>query len=170
VTGPNGVHDPRIEQNVHALIDSLVPRYDAFQDNPWPIVFKRLDERYPNSKFILTVRDSEPWLRSQIKDFGRAETPMRKWIYGAGAPLGNEARYVARYEAHNAEVLEYFKDRSRDLLVMDLTKGDGWPKLCAFLGAEIPNTPFPHANKGGGQAPILKRIIQRIKRLRAGLR
>ena len=47
---------------------------------------------------------------------------------------------------HNAEVVEYFKDRPDDLLVMDITKEDPWPRLCAFLGEPVPSVPFPHSN------------------------
>ena len=30
------------------------------------------------------------------------------------------------------------------LLVIDITKGDGWQKLCPFLGVDVVATPFPH--------------------------
>jgi hypothetical protein len=72
---------------------------------------------------------------------------MRQWIYGVGCPQGNEDVYTARFERHNREVLEYFADRPQDLLVMRLTEGDGWDKLCPFLGVPIPETPFPHENR-----------------------
>ena len=32
-----------------------------------------------------------------------------------------------------------------NLLIMDITKGDGWSKLCNFLNKPIPNKPFPRA-------------------------
>lgn len=147
VTGPNAVRDPNISQNVYDVAFPLVEKFDAFQDNPWPLLFRELDERYPNSKFILTVRRPEDWIRSQVKHFGTDVTPMRQWIYGVGSPEGNEAVYVERFELHNREVLSYFQDRSDDLLVMDLAAGDGWEKLCPFLGKEIPEISFPHANK-----------------------
>ncbi|MYB38989.1 MAG: hypothetical protein F4Y26_16720 [Gammaproteobacteria bacterium] len=35
-----------------------------------------------------------------------------------------------------------------DLLVLDFERGDGWPELCAFLGEPVPDTPFPHVNRG----------------------
>ena len=84
-----------------------------------------------------------------VKDFALTETPMRRWIYGedAGCPEGNEDTYIARYERHNKEVLDYFAARPNDLLVFDLPKGDGWNLLCPFLGHDIPDEPFPHANK-----------------------
>jgi hypothetical protein len=147
VAGPSGVYDPNIEKIALTMAYDLVEKFDAFQDNPWPILYKQLDEKYPGSKFILMLRNPESWIRSQVMHFGRKSTPMRKWIYGVGYPEGNEQIYIRRFEAHNADVLDYFKDRPQDLLVMDLSKGDGWEKLCPFLGVEIPNIPFPHANE-----------------------
>ena len=149
VTGSFGTKDPDIVAKVHALAYAKVRQYDAFQDNPWPVLYRELDAQFPGSKFILTRRPSDAWIRSQVRDFARTETPMRRWIYGedAGHPEGNESTYIARYERHNREVLEYFKDRPHDLLVIDLPNDDGWTRLCAFLGVPVPAEPFPHANK-----------------------
>lgn len=149
VTGSFGTKDPSIADKVHEMAYAMAEDYDAFEDNPWPILYRELDERFPGSKFILTRRPAEAWIKSQVRDFATTETPMRRWIYGedAGCPEGNEDTYIARYERHNREVLEYFAERPDDLLVFDLPKGDGWDKLCPFLGHEIPDKPFPHANK-----------------------
>jgi len=147
ITGPNGVKDSKIAHNVYTMAHNLVKKYDAFQDNPWPIIFKEMDKSYPGSKFILTVRDTEAWIKSIVSHFGKRKTPMRKWIYGIGFPKGNEDIYIRRYEKHNKEVREYFKNRPDDLLILDLTKGEGWEKICPFLGKDIPNIPFPHRNK-----------------------
>jgi hypothetical protein len=149
VTGSFGTKDPGIAGKVHEMAYEMVEEFDAFEDNPWPILYKELDARFVGSKFILTRRPAEAWIRSQVKDFASTETPMRRWIYGenAGCPEGNEEIYVARYERHNREVLEYFKDRPDDLLVVDLPADASWDKLCAFLGRDVPDEPFPHANK-----------------------
>jgi len=142
-------NNPNIAQEARSIAWALVERYDAFSDNPWPILYQELEAKYPGSKFILTVRPTESWVRSVIKYFGAATTPMREWIYGAGSPVGNEAIYAARYERHNREVLEFFRRRPEALLVMNFADGDGWEKLCPFLGKEIPAAPFPHVNKAG---------------------
>jgi hypothetical protein len=147
VTGCFGTKDPRISEKVYDMADELVQKYDAFEDNPWPVIYKELDQKYPGSKFIHTIRPAESWIKSQVRDFASTNTPMREWIYGVGCPEGNEAIYVARYERHNREVEEYFKDRPDDLLRFDLPRGDGWEKLCPFLETDIPDKPFPHANK-----------------------
>lgn len=154
VTGSLGTRDARIAEKVHTLVDATVPHFDAFQDNPWPVLYQYLDRQYPGSRFILTVRSAESWIRSQVRDFSRNETPMRQWIYGAGCPAGNEEIYLARYRRHNDEVLAYFADRPEDLLLMDLPAGDGWDKLCAFLGKPVPAVPFPRANRASATRRI----------------
>jgi sulfotransferase family protein len=161
VTGPNWVDDPDIRVKVHDLARRELERYDAVQDNPWPILFKEIDGWYPGSKFVLTVRPTASWLRSSVKYFGTETTPMREWIYGVGSPVGNEAIYVERYERHNREVAEYFRDRPGDLLLLDITRGDGWDKLCPFLGVSVPSTPFPHENA----APSRKgKLVAKLRR------
>ena len=163
VTGSFGTKDPDIADKVYEMAYAKVADYDAFEDNPWPILYRELDERFPGSKFILTRRPAEDWIRSQVKDFASTETPMRRWIYGedAGCPEGNEETYVARYERHNREVLEYFDGRRRDLLVIDFPNNEGWTRICPFLGHEIPNEPFPHANK----ASLSRRVKNWFKKL-----
>ncbi|HET6806880.1 MAG TPA: sulfotransferase [Frateuria sp.] len=169
VTGPNGVQDPDIATNVHRMAYELVEKYDAFQDNPWPIIYKDLDQRYPGSKFIFTVRETQSWINSQVKHFGTRETAMRKWIYGVGCPQGNEAIYTRVFDQHNREVLEHFRGRPDDLLVLDLPKGDGWDKLCPFLGKPVPGIPFPHANKATDRNdPLLVKLLKKGKRQLAG--
>jgi hypothetical protein len=157
VTGPNWVDNPNIAEDVYQIAFEFANRFDAFQDNPWPILYKELDQEFPGSKFILTLRPSGEWIRSVVKHFDERETPMREWIYGVGRPKGNENVYIARYERHNREVLEYFKDRSEQLLVLNITAGEGWTKLCPFLGEQIPPIGFPRANTASERDKLRKR-------------
>ncbi len=117
---------------------------------PWPMFYEKLDAHYPNSKFILTVRSSEKWLNSCKNHYKDKGTPLFAEIYGQGNhyPLGNEDVWLERYLLHNKSVREYFKSRPNDFLELNWENGDGWEKLCQFLGKPVPNRPFPHANKG----------------------
>lgn len=153
VAGAMGVRDSHIAVNVMTLASRVAEDHDAFQDNPWPIIFREMDQRFPGSKFVLTVRDPDLWIDSVIRHFGNKETEMRKWIYGVGSPVGNENIFLDRYRAHQRDVINYFADRPNDLLVMDLRAGDGWNKLCPFLGHAVPAHPFPHMNKSTDRAP-----------------
>ncbi len=78
VTGSFGTKDPAIADKVHEMAYATVENFDAFEDNPWPILYKELDERFPGSKFILTRRPAEAWIKSQVRDFASTETPMRR--------------------------------------------------------------------------------------------
>jgi hypothetical protein len=167
VAGPFGVRDDDISQQALPGALERVPRFDAFQDNPWPLLYVEMDERFPGSRFVLTVRAEKEWSASVGAHFGGVSTPMREWIYGAGAgdPVGHDDLYVERYRRHNDEVVAHFADRPDDLLVMDLGRGDGWTELCGFLGADPPGVPFPHANRGRAGRRAVNRLRGRIRRI-----
>ena len=160
-----GSDDPDISRNACEQAFGFVEEYDAFEDTPWCIIYKELDEKYPGSKFILTLRPTEAWIKSQVEHFGTktATTPIREWIYGTAYPKGNEDIYIARYERHNREVVEYFKDRPDDFLILRLSEGDGWEKLCPFLHKDIPDVAFPHENKGADRAQ--KRKQRKVRKV-----
>ena len=126
----------------------LAGQFDALQDVPWAALYRELDERYPGSRFILTERDDQSWLKSARRHFADTHVPLHEWLYGEGRLIGNEELYLERYRRHNREVRDYFRDRSEDLLVMNLVAGDGWETLCDYLGHEAPSRGFPHVNKG----------------------
>lgn len=130
---------------VWKIDERLVRSFDAFQDMPWPLYYELLDQKCQNSKFILTIRNSESWINSCIRKFGGKKIKMHEIIYGgAGNPIYDEDRWIKKYEQNNESILEYFKDRPDDLLVLRITQGEGWEKLCPFLGHKIPNEDFPH--------------------------
>jgi hypothetical protein len=160
---------PALKNGDWEAIFREVEKYDAFQDNPWPLIYKELDRQFPGSKFILTLRDADKWLRSIVNHCENRHTPMREWVYGFGNPKGHETAYLQRYQSHIREVLEYFADRPGDLLMVSWEKGDGWEKLCTFLGKPLPGQPFPHANKGDytPQGKLFKnagKFLSRVKR------
>ncbi len=148
VTGPNFIRRRDLQDNVHELVKPVLAEYDAFRDNPWPILYRELNRWHTDGKFILTVRETTSWLLSVKSHFGTASTPMRKWIYGegCGSPVGNEQIYGRRFDQHTAEVVAYF-EASPNFLVLDIMNGDDWPKLCSFLQLPCPDTQFPWLNR-----------------------
>lgn len=152
VHGPEWVHDIDVCASADALYRqalTVIPSYDAFQDNPWPLLWKPLVEAFPEARYILTVRNEAQWLESAIRYFGSESTAMRRLIYGcdAGSPINNEDIYIARYRQHNAEVRQAFAGNPR-FLELHITRGDSWAPLCEFLDCTVPTIPFPHANQG----------------------
>ncbi len=133
--------------NMDAFID-IAKKFDAFEDDPWHLLYSQMDKAFPNSKFILTQRDADAWYKSCLNHFYEDTTLIRDYMYGNGAPKDNEKKFKSVYHKHQNDIIEYFKDRPNDFLIIDFTKGEGWEKLCPFLEVEIPNETFPHANKG----------------------
>lgn len=137
--------------------------FDALQDVPWANLFKQLDIKFPNSKFILTERSEDKWLKSVLNHFGDRNTDMRNWIYGAASPIGNEEVYLNKFKSHNEEVKSYFRHRPDDLLIVSWERGDGWEKLCPFLDLPIPSKNFPHMNKGAHNYNFKEKISSIIR-------
>jgi len=140
----------------------IASQYDAFQDLPWIFLYKDLDEKFPNSKFILTIRDEESWLKSMLNHFGDSNTNMRKWAYGAGTPKHHEDLYLKAFRNHHKDVLDYFKDRQSDLLILRTGKDFSWSKICEFLSLPIPNRSFPYENKNSSNYSWIEKIRNRL--------
>lgn len=135
-------------EEIEALALEEAAKHDAAQDSPWPILYRQMDQAFPGSKFIHITRNRDAWINSAVKDFGKNPNAMRKLIYGAPFPRGNEEIWLERYDKHNADVRAYFEGRSNDFISLDLEKGEvTWDTICPFLGEPVPDLPWPHANK-----------------------
>lgn len=132
-------------------IQDIINKHDSFEDWPYPLIYKKLDELYPDAKFILTLRkDPDTWFHSLVKHSKlTGPTKHREAIYGFSMPAQeNKKAHIKYYNKHNNGVVEYFKDRPDKLLILNFETMDHqelWTKLCAFLGIEeVPEKRFPH--------------------------
>ncbi|MCF8878863.1 hypothetical protein L5876_03425 [Hyphobacterium sp. SN044] len=138
---------------------SLFKDYDGLTDITTVPFYQQFDKQYPGSKFILTVRDKDSWLRScqnhwfNRPAFAPTDDPdeethllMRQFLRSAvfGCYTFVPDRFSWVYDRHIAEVKEYFKDRPEDLLIIDVVGGEGFEKLAPFLNRPKPAQPFPH--------------------------
>lgn len=135
-------------------------QYDAASDITVAYRFEKLDRLYPNSKFILTLRDLNKWLESCEKFFvhqfnaenyppkvGKFYLEQIRKTYGT--VTYDPAVFAQAYQKHIQYVQNYFVQRPQDLLIMNIPNGDGWEKLCPFLGFSIPDQPFVRQNIAG---------------------
>ncbi len=125
--------------------------YNAVTDLPLASFYKNLYKRYPDSKFILTVRPLYDWLKSCEKQLSIPpkndfSSKGRLAIYGC--ELYNEKLFSQAYEKHLMEVFDFFSDKPDSLLVLNVFIGEGWEKLCPFLGKKIPNYQYPDVKPG----------------------
>ncbi len=123
-------------------------------DLPVTMNYKKLDKKYPNSKFILTIRDFDPWLKSMRNHYRRHPASKRYkqqlmfrlefW----GTVNFNKRLMTKKYYKHLEDVAQYFKGRKKDLLTINICNGEGWKKLYSYLNKKIPRKPFPKENIG----------------------
>lgn len=144
-------------------------QFDAVTDTPCAARFETLFHTFPRAKFVYTTRDIGSWTRS-VKRFFGVSSPKdavalsdlpSKGVVDANNRLntlfvrtnlyGGYDSWEDSYRAHDERVRSFFSDKpERQLLEIDIPGGDGWEKLCGFLGHEIPQIDFPHANQGRG--------------------
>lgn len=143
--------------------DTLYKDYNAGVDWPTVTFYKELLTKYPHAKVILTVRSPDSWFNSVRNTLHRHS--LRADKIDPGHPTYRVARMINtflfegligdtdRFEQNEEQIKQMFIDHNEEvkrfvpkdqLLVLEL--GEGWEKLCAFLGKEVPNTPYPNLN------------------------
>lgn len=124
----------------------------------WPSThfWRDLVGQYPDAKIIHSAREPELWWKSfsqTIKEgiTGDGGPPaMKPWLdmvkliitdqtFGGDMEKENVLKV---YNAHNAEVKRTIASNRR----LDFDPAHGWSPLCSFLGASVPETPFPKTN------------------------
>jgi len=127
--------------------------FRSLHDRPWSvgITYQLIDKVYPGSKFIMTWRDPELWWNSVERwiTVVHQDDPEKlpRYLAHLNASRLDRDEFIAGYQAHNSSVREYFRNRPGDFLEVNFEMGDGWEKLCEFLGLPIPRQPFPHAKR-----------------------
>lgn len=112
------------------LYDSgFFDREQAYSDLPVPYIYQRLDQMYPGSKFIYVDRPIIPWLESRKNMI--QQSMHWSWVFGK-FPIDYEA-WIEEYFTHREGVRNYFKDREKDILSVELGEY-GFKELFEFLG------------------------------------
>ncbi len=131
--------------------------YCAIVDFPGCVMWPELTEAYPDAPVLLSTRSSaEVWWES-------ADATIFEVARQAMAGEGDEERRemvaamfderfdsgwrdreaaIAAYDAHNAAVREAIPAER----LFEYQPGDGWGPLCAALGVDEPDVPFPLTN------------------------
>ena len=125
--------------------------------------FELLDEQYPGSRFVLTVRPLDDWIDSRRRHVeatssGRppGSTTARSWrsTRRRGAPSGTST---------STRVRAYFAGRD-DFLEIDLGAEPRWEPLCDAPRSPEPAKPFPWVNRA---APSKEPSFMTIEQARA---
>jgi hypothetical protein len=98
---------------------------------------------YPS--FIQWIPFMRGWKRMRNVMGTHLGLPPGELIRGWRSQPDPDIWLATQYDAHNAQVKEHMKQEGKQLLVFNVK--DGWAPLCAFLGKEVPSTPFPCVNE-----------------------
>lgn len=132
----------------------MIRKNDFVMDLPVLLRYKELDRKFPRSRFIMTIRDYDSWIKSFRNHYRRFPASRRhKALLKYRQRFWGTIRFdtytmTRRYYEHQADVYNYFEDRRKDLLVFNIVGGEGWKKLCPFLGKKLPRIRFPKENVG----------------------
>ena len=150
--------------------EELFANYESATDWPACTFWRELADRYPEAKVVLTVRDPERWwdsIDSTLFAMSRAgQLPRTNAIAEIGQLVMGDAfdgvttdkeHVIRRFEEHNERVRQGVPPER--LLVFQVS--EGWGPLCDFLGAEVPDEPFPHLNEGAQFRAMIEELAKR---------
>ncbi len=148
----------------------LAEPYRAFQDRPFNVweMYRKLDERYPGSRFVLTSRSPETWWRS-VDHWIHVAKPhiAKRYVEHLRVDDDSKTAMIDGYERYNQEVRNYFTGRT-DFLELDFERGDGWKPLCELLELPVPDEPVPHRNRQSYDENDRRRFLEQRWRQRLG--
>lgn len=133
--------------------DAIFRDYRAMVDFPGCKFYRELAEHYPDAKVLHSVRDPDAWFDStQATIFAPSSMaedppePFRAFFHMVVGDLRDKLHdrtaMIDYFRRHDEEVRRTIpKER---LLVYEVSQG--WAPLCEFLGAPVPDAPFPSVN------------------------
>jgi len=139
---------------IFSLTDSLIKNDNLtiFKDRPWNTgCYKELNERYDNSKFILTIRDEEEWWISVQKWLSlkaiwgknldeKSKAQKLGWKikeYNAHFKSNsvNKKNYLKIYNYYNNSVIKYFKDKP-NFRLLKINKNFDWINIQKIINLD----------------------------------
>jgi hypothetical protein len=136
--------------------DLIFKDYQSMVDYPGAAYWRQIADHYPDAKVLHTVRDPDKWFEStqatifspltrpsttgssddmRVRFFNSFMSPMREH-------LDDRAWMTDHFRRHTEEVKAAIAPER--LLIYEV--GEGWDRLCAFLGVPVPADPYPSEN------------------------
>jgi Sulfotransferase domain len=133
--------------------EKIFAGYRSVVDYPGAAFWRELTVFYPDAKVLHTVRDPDQWFDSTQATIFRADTAGAPGDDLRGRFFGSWMGPIREHLADRAFMTDHFRRHTEAvvaaipaerLLVYEV--GEGWDRLCAFLGVPIPEDPYPSEN------------------------
>ncbi len=130
--------------------------YEATVDWPAAPFWREMSEAFPEAPIILSVRDPDSWWRSAsstifiaLATYFAPDAPADGWTRMGQGMMNtltpawrDEAAAKAAYLAYN----DHVRATAPAHRLVEWSTADGWEPICAALGLDVPDHPFPHVN------------------------
>lgn len=133
--------------------DAIFDGWGSMVDYPGAAYWRELAAYYPEARVLHSVRDPERWFESTQETIfaptGGAlnpPAPMQPFFQSITRVFGDrihDRAFMTDYFRRHTEEVKAAIPPER-LLIYEVSQG--WAPLCAFLGVEVPATPFPSVN------------------------
>ena len=139
---------------INNIINKNITLFDVFHDIPYSFNYEYIYKLYPDSKFILLLRDEESWFKSLFNYqsiSGATNENILYKLYGyKNITYDNYNDIISKYNKYNEDIINFFSDKKDSLLIINLIncwdKSNEIKKLEIFLNIKI-NFDCPHINK-----------------------
>jgi len=145
------------------IIEKNITFFDAFHDIPYSFSYEYIYKLYPDSKFILTLRDEESWFKSLFNYQSIPNATNENFLYKLYGYkhitydnyndiffiFNNYNDIIIKYKKYNEDIINFFADKNTSLLIINLVNLDHsieLKKIGDFLNTKI-NFDCPHINK-----------------------
>ncbi len=128
--------------------------YQSAVDYPTAGYWRELTSHFPAAKVLHTVRDADDWFESVSATILAPDSIARRGGADVQARFFASVRRRMPEQADDRTVMTEFFIRHTEevkaaiaperLLIYQM--GEGWDRLCAFLGVPVPSMPFPAEN------------------------
>ncbi len=150
--------------------DLIFKDYQSMVDYPGAAYWRQIADHYPDAKVLHTVRDPDRWFESTQATIFSPASPAVQATEGPQAAFFASVTGAFREHMHDrAWMTDYFRRHTEEvkaaiaperLLIYEV--GEGWDRLCKFLGAPVPAEPYPSENSR-------EEFIARSAAMRAGM-
>ena len=152
-----------ISRDDHPKWDQLFKNFNSGVDYPVCLYYEELVNKFPDAKFILTLRDFDSWYKSTANTIYRVPTMLPEWFKKVIFPIekfiemqvnlvwvgifkNNFNDSESTQLVYNEHIVKVKKTIPHDRLLI-YNVHEGWVPLCEFLNVDVPdNIPFPHVN------------------------
>ena len=151
-----------ISRGEHPNWNRLFSGFNSAVDFPVCLFYKQLINKFPEAKFILTLRDFDTWYISTANTIYKVPSILPDWFEKVVYPIRMfivmqvnliwVGLFKNNFSDRDSTKLVYYEHMESVKKIIPADKlliynvKEGWEPLCEFLDVDVPDIPFPKVN------------------------